>query len=297
MAINALYFRTRRPQDYGTAAGSTTINRRGTQLLRRVLNAAMSNLSGGSGDQDYAFVYTSTEPAFANAGVTAASVATSFAATINGVSVSITPAVSDTNACGQLAAAINSSSNALVQGFVTATNLTATLTLTSVAAGDTVTICGYKFTATNGTPAGVVSGQSLFTFDMSGSNAADATALATAINQAPGLSRFVGAVAVSNVVYLLGRQATFSGTATFTWPTAPGTPPNTVISQASTIVASGASLAASAVCAINACVPGVHANAITIAASAGGGTAAVLNTATRLAGGTGLNVVSIVDAA
>ena len=57
-----------------------------------------------------------------------------------------------------------------------------------------------------------------------------------------------------------------------------------------------AALAAAARCNILACTPGVLGNAITIAAAAGSGTAAVLNTETRLNRGTGLNVVPVVDA-
>lgn len=294
MPVTALYLRHRRPQDYGVTPGTSTINRRGRELFRRFMKVAMGALSDADADSEYSFVYGgSTEPAFANSGLAIATGSGAVGVTINGVAVTATWATSDTNSCGLVAAAINASTNALVQGFMTANNLTATLTLTSVPAGATVDICGTRFTAVNGVQPNVVSGGSLCTFDISGADAADATALAVAINTAPGLSRFVAAVPVSNVVRLFARQATFSGTATFSWPTAPGTPTNSIVSQAASIVASGASLAAGAFVALNACVPGITGNAITIAASGTGVT--TLNSETRLARGQGLNAVSIVD--
>lgn len=296
MPMTALYFRHRRPADYGTTVGTTTINRRGTALMRKVLNGAMGNLNGAQGDQDYVVVYTSTEPSFASAVITAATVATTFTATINGVAVQVTPAGGDTASCGLLAAAVNASSNALVQGFVTSNNLSATATLASVVAGTYIDICGYRFTGTSGVPAAIVSGGNYGNFDVSGNDTADAAALAAAVNAMPGLSRFIAAVPVAGVVYLCARQATFSGTTTFTWPSAPGTPPNTLYASAATITLSATALAAAARCNILACTPGVLGNAITIAAAAGSGTAAVLNTETRLNRGTGLNVVPVVDA-
>lgn len=295
MPITVAYLRHRRPVDYGVTPGTTTITRRGSALFRRFVNLAHSALGSGSSDVDFTLCYTSTNPAYAVAGITASTVGTSFAATINGVSVSVTPAGGDTTSCGLLAQAINASSNALVQGFVTASNLSATLTLTSVTAGAYVDVCGYRFTAINGAAVNTVSGAANGTFDYSGSDTADALSLAAAINSMPGLSRFVAAVSVAGVVHLFGKQSVASGTNAFTWPTGPGVPPNTLISGSGTIVASTATLAASAKVGIVACVPGVQGNAITIAASAGTGTAAVLNTATRLTLGAGLNIVPIMD--
>lgn len=296
MPISALYLRHRRPKDYGVTPGSTTISRRGRDLARKFAQVLQGQLQGADSDGDFALVYSnSTEPAFAVGGLAMSGGAGTVGGIINGVTVTATYASSDTNSCGLVAAAINASANALVQGFVTANNLTATLTLTSTAAGDTVDVCGYRFIAVSGTPVTIVSGGNLGKFDISGNDAADATALAAAINTMPGLSRWVSAIAVSNVVRLFARQYAFSGTATFAWPSGPGVPPNSIISQAGTIVASAASLAAGAFVGINACVPGVAGNAITIALSGTGVT--VLNSAARLVNGAGLNVVSIIDAA
>lgn len=295
MPVSVAYLRHRNPYDYGVTPGSTTITRRGSALFRRFINLAHSALGSGSSDADFTLGYTSTDPAYAVAGITASTVGTSFAATINGVSVSVTPAGGDITSCGLLAQAINASSNALVRGFATASNLSATLTLTSVTAGAYVDVCGCRFTAISGTAVNTVSGAANGTFDMSGNDTADAASLASAINTMPGLSRFVAAISVAGVVHLFGKQSVASGTNAFTWPTGPGVPTNSIVSGSSTIVASGATLAASAKVGIVACLPGVSGNAITIATSAGTGTAAVLNTATRLTLGAGLNLVPIMD--
>lgn len=293
MPVISLQLRTRRPKDLGVTPGSTTLNRRGKELLRRVSNVVNQQLAAGDSDADYTVVYTAADPGFANTGLVLATASGAVGGTVNGVTVTTTASGGDTNTAGLIAAAINASTNALVQGFVTANNLTATLTLTSVTAGATVDICGTRFTATSGTPVNYVSGSALNTFDISGSDAADATALAAAINASPNLSNYIAAVPVSNVVRLFARRFSFSGTATFAWPSGPGIPLNTVLSNSGTIVASAASLAAGAFVALNACVPGVSGNAITIAASGTGMT--VLNTETRLARGTGLGAVGISD--
>ena len=287
MPITAVYLRHRRPVDYGTTPGTTTITRRGRELFRRYANVALGSLADSYGDGEYTFVDSgSVEPAFASAILDLSSTSTgSVGATINGVAVTATYATSPLNTAGLVAAAINASSNALVKGLVQASNLGCTLTLTSVAAGDTVTILGSRFVATSGTPATIVTGGNLFSFDCSGSDSADATALAAAINTAPGLSLLVCAYADSNAVYVMSRTATY--------PAGPGVPANVVASQASTIVASAASLTAIAYVGITACVPGVTGNTQTIAASGTG--AAIVGSLTRLAGGQALGLAPIVD--
>jgi hypothetical protein len=288
--MSVVYLRHRRPVDYGTTPGSTTITRRGRDLLRRFANNVMGVL-GGTGDGAYTLSTSGTvEPAFANAGISASSVTTSFAATINGVAVSVTPSGGDAASCLLLANAINNSTNALVQGLVTASNLSATVTCASTVAGDTVTVCGFTFTATNGTTPSIVSGQNLFAFDASGANSADATNLAAAINSAPVLNHYVFAVPVAAVVRIFSRTAV--------WPSGPGVPGNTLTSSGSTVAVSGSSLASSGFVGICATYPGAQGNTMTIAASATGGTAAVLNTETRLNRGLGLaNVLPITDEA
>lgn len=295
MPITALYLRTRRPVDYGVTPGSTTINRRGRDLLRRVANVVVGAV-GARADADYTMVYSgSTEPAFANSGLAISGGTGTIGVTVNGVAVTVTSGVSDTSSAGLIAAAVNASVDPLVLGFVTANNLTATATLVSVAAGTTIDICGYRFTATTGTPPLTVSGGNLGTFDISGNDAADATALAAAINQMPGLCRFIAAVPVSNVVRLFARRFAFTSPDAFAWPSGPDVPPNVLAASAASVTLSGAALAAGAFVALNSCVPGVSANAVTIAASGTGVT--TLNSEARLTRGTGLNLVGITDSA
>lgn len=294
MPATMVVLRHRRPVDYGTAPGSTTISRRGRELFRRAFNTMRAAIGEAQADSEYAFNYTgSTEPACANAGLAMASGTGAVGATINGVTVTATWATSDANSCALVANAINSSSNALVQGFVSATNLTATLTLTGVAAGDVVSICGSNFTAVTAIP-NFVSGYNNGLFVRTGTNANDATNLAAAINSCPGIERFVFAVPVSNVVRLFARQYVYtSATNTFSWPVGPGVPSNNLLSGASTIVASGSSLVAGAFVGITSSMFGVIGNAITIAASGTG--VSVLNAETRLNRGAAFNSVNIMD--
>lgn len=56
-------------------------------------------------------------------------------ATINGVAIAITWATSDTNSASLLAAAINASTNALVQNIVTATSVAGVVTISAVVPG------------------------------------------------------------------------------------------------------------------------------------------------------------------
>lgn len=296
MPISAAYIRHRRPVDYGVTPGTTTISRRGAPLLRRFVGVAQSGLSGGAGDCEFTLVYgDGTEPAFAAGALLFSTATGTVGGIINGVTLTATAAGGDILSAALVSAVINASSNALVQGFVTSNNLGATLTLTSVAAGNTVDICGTTFTARSGTSGNLnVSGAGQGFFDMSGTDTADALSLATAINQMPGVSRFVSAISVAGVVHLMARRYNFTSP-TFSWPTGPGVPSNTIISNAATIVASGASLVASAKVNLNACVPGVQGNAVTAALSGTGVT--VLGTQARLIGGLGLNAISITDLA
>lgn len=67
--------------------------------------------------------------------ITIASGSGSIAAIINGVTISVTWATSDTATAAALAAAINASSNALVQGLVTATSALGVVTIVAVDKG------------------------------------------------------------------------------------------------------------------------------------------------------------------
>lgn len=284
----------RQPVDLGVTAGSSTLNRSRHDVMRRILNEIRGALGGSSSDGEYLAKY---EPGFlgaANAGLAISSGSGAVGATLNGVATTVTWATSDTVAAALVANAINSSSTAKVKGMLTSTNLTATITCASVLDGHTVTVCGHTFTAKTVMPGSYVSGAQLPCFDRTGTDAQTATNLAAAINAKPGLSRYVFAIPVSNVVRLFARQATYASSA-FTWPTQPRTPPNTLWSSGSTLAVSGASLAAGAFVGVCATVEGAVGNCFSIAASGTG--VSVLNAETYLMRGTGFDSTGVIDQA
>lgn len=282
MPSQVIHLRTRRPVDYGVTPGSSTINRRGNVLLRRFANIIMGALSEGS---LYTVGYSATEAQNANGGLTISGGAGAVGAIINGVTVTATWATSDTVSAGLAAAAINASVNALVQGFVSSNNLSATVTCATVVAGNTVNVGGETFTAFSGTPANATSMSTVGVFDCSGSNSATATALARAINIHPVVSRYFTAVPVAAVVRIFAVQFT-QASGVFSWPTGPGVLPNTITSSSSsTLAVSNNGVTAGTVFSLYALQPGITGNAITTALSGTGVT--VLNTAARLERGTG----------
>lgn len=281
MPSQVIHLRTRRPVDYGVTPGSSTINRRGNVLLRRFANVIMGALSE---DSLYTVGYSATEAQNANGGLTISSGAGAVGAIINGVTVTATWASSDTVSAGLAAAAINASVNALVQGFVSSNNLSATVTAATVVAGNTVNVGGETFTAFSGTPVNATSMSTVGIFDCSGSNSATATALARAINIHPVVSRYFTAVPVAAVVRIFAVQFT-QAAGVFSWPTGPGVLPNTITSSGSTLAVSSNGVAAGTVFSLYSLQPGIGGNAITTALSGTGVT--VLNTAARLERGTG----------
>ena len=281
MPSQVIHLRTRRPVDYGVTPGSSTINRRGNVLLRRFANVIMGALSE---DSLYTVGYSATEAQNANGGLTISGGAGSVGAIINGVTVTATWASSDTVSAGLAAAAINASVNALVQGFVSSNNLSATVTAATVVAGNTVNVGGETFTAFSGTPVNATSMSTVGIFDCSGSNSATATALARAINIQPVVSRYFTAVPVAAVVRIFAVQFT-QAAGVFSWPTGPGVLPNTITSSGSTLAVSSNGVAAGTVFSLYSLQPGIGGNAITTALSGTGVT--VLNTAARLERGTG----------
>lgn len=283
-----LTLRTRRPVDLGVTPGTSTLNRSGQDLYRRVMNALTSAYS--SMDNDFAVAYASTEPATATAALALATSSGAVGATINGVTVTATWATSDTISAGLIAAAINASVDPLVAGYAVATNLRMTATLASVVAGTEVNVCGTRFTAVaSGTIPNVVSGAAYGLFDISGNDTADALALANAINAAPNVSRYVFAIPVAAVVYIFAKQFT-QASGVFSWPTGPGVPPNLVTASASTVTLSGATLVASVNVGIFCPQPSFMGNAVTFAAS--GTNVSSLGSQTRFLRGTGSAVVA-----
>ncbi len=259
--------------------------------IEQLLKASKSGAVGGAIDPDDVEAVVSTgNTATASGALIISSGSGAVGGTINGVTVTDTWATSDTNSAGLVAAAINASSNALVKGFVRATNLRATATLASVPVAARLNICGTVFTAV-GSATGVVG-----EFDQSGTDTADATALALAINTHPSLSRWVYAVSAAAVVHLFARQSVFSGTATFSWPTEYGAPANSLWLEtgSSGITLSAATFAASAGVGLCANQRGILGNAVTLAASGTGVT--VLNSNARLVSGLGGAATAILGA-
>lgn len=173
--------------------------------LRSLINTLNGVCSNGIGSQS---VYISWNDAVAvgndaTAGVSAGVLALSggagvVGATIAGTAATATFAVSDTNTQGLVAAAIRA--NATVNQFVTATNVLMQLTVASVLAGTTITVCGIPFTAV----ATLADVRGFGQFNINGTDTQDAQALALAINRHPALSANCRAVANTStgVVYI-----------------------------------------------------------------------------------------------
>lgn len=253
----------RRPVDLG---------RNNSARDREVLTYLANLLSDGSGSVDalHGNFNQATMGAKSGATLILSGGAGAVGGTINGVAVTATWATSDTNSAGLIATAINASSNALVQGMVRAANTFATLTLSSTAAGSTVTIrigsgpraSSYTFTAT--AAATGLLGQ----FSIAGSDTADAQALCDAINAYPVLNQTVRAENVAGVAYVYAMDGVTTDKA--------------VSTSGITLTAA---FAAGARCHIECPLPGALGNAISIAASGTGVT--VANTNTRFVGGLG----------
>jgi hypothetical protein len=200
---------------------------------------------------------TDAAPAFASQLVTFASVLAATVIEVNGVKFTafngagggtgtFTMAGTDAADATAFCAAVTASTAAGVLGVVRAANLAGTIQCTSVAAGDNVTIGGRKFTAT-----AYATGR-IGEFSSSGTDTADATALAAAINADPWLSRQVLATSSTDTVTV--RQ--YSGTTGLT-----------CVASAATFTLGGLSsgkLAAVAVALLSASQPGAAGNGIVV---------------------------------
>lgn len=296
MALTIMTFRTGRvfPSAMNAATGTVGGGRTRAALFALVRDFVRGSMSGsaGEGPGDVEIVSSVADPAYGTAALALSGGAGAVGGTINGVTVTATFAVSDTQSCGLAAAAINASVDPLVQGFVRANNLSMLITLASVPAGVVLNIAGCKFTSTAAATGN--NGE----FSIAGTDAQDATALAVAINTHPMASRWVYAVVNSATVRLFAKQFVFSGTFTFAWPTGTSyAPPNVVIVETgisgSGITLSGTTLAASAFVGVCANFRGVWGNAITFAASGTGMTS--LAAQTRLLRGQGGAVNAVVS--
>lgn len=243
-------------------------SRGGRELIRKLINHLEAFESGNKQCDNMKVWIDGVQPSRAKGLLTASGASGTVGATINGVGVTAAHVSTDAGDCTLIAAAINASTDALVQYMVRASNYAMTITLASVLAGTEIDICGYKFVAQSG---GVLQPDG---FDIAGTDTQDAASLVTQINLRPGLRDLVFASNSSGVVTL--RQ--WSGT------TAVGL----VSTNKSTVSLSGA-FAATAVVQVSSILPGIAGNCITFAASGTGMTASVA----RLAGGAGLSVVPV----
>jgi len=269
------------PQNYsitlqvprGVIPDAATDKRDACLAIARVFEAMAGGMAPGQPGDTLATLTTgptATNLAEATGTLTLASVADGNTAVINGVTFTAVAAAptegqfldSGTDAADatDLVRAINThtATSALA---VKACNLAGTIALASVLAGDYVDIDGIRFTAFPGT-----SPDRVDTFDMSGSNTADCTALVAKINAHPVLSRRV--LAVDGGAGTLTLRQKNDGTAI----------PVSASSSTFTVVA----LAAVAVVLVTAQMPGSIGNAITTTA-----TGNVTAGAAKLSGGGG----------
>lgn len=253
----------RRPIDLGA-----TNRKQNREVLDAIATALAAN--DGSVDAVTGVINQSGTSAKAGASLIISGGSGAVGGTINGVTVTATWATSDTNSAGLVAAAINASSNALVQGFVRASNAFATLTLSSTAAGSTVRIrlgTGAQATEYVMTATAAATGR-LGEFNISGTDTADATALCAAINAYPVLNQVIRAENVAGVAYLYAMDGTVTGR---------------VVSVSGITLTAG--MALGALVHVEVLQPGALGNAVTFAASGTGVT--VANANTRCVGGLG----------
>lgn len=255
--------------------GSPTATRRGRELLKK-LDIALGELKSGTGrviqgasiwvNASEGCTYARGTGAFASSSGTVGFI-------VNGVTITVTWGTSDTASMTAAVAAINASTNALVQNLVVASNLISTITFSSVAAGTVVNVAGIPFTCMSAATSQPNE------FYVGASDTAAATNLVTAINAHPYLKNLVHAASSSGVVTLyLMESSVPSGVA------------NVIGSSNSTTAAvSSATFAAGAKCVFRATVPGRIGNITGVTAS---GTNVSVS-ATRLASGAGMNVAPV----
>lgn len=236
MANVRIEFNTRRPN------GLLRSRSQGSEAGRWLLEALQSAVSGKN--QCDGLIYSSNDDQTlgntANSGpaIAALLMATSSGAvggTIGGTLITVTWATSDILSSTALAAAIRAS--ATHNRKVTATNIAARVTIASLTVGQYLDICNVRFTGVNGTPANI--GE----FDMSGTDTADGTSLALAINRHPSLSMRFRAVSSAGLVYVFPTtyRTTFSPFECISNPggfsTVTLTAPNFVAGAATAIIA------------------------------------------------------------
>lgn len=123
-------------------------------LLRALISFLMAAISGVKKISAFDIYPDGATPVAASGTVTIASGSGSIAAVINGVSIAVTWATSDTATATALAAAINASSNALVQYLVSATSSAGVVTIAALQKGITGNCITLAATGTGATASG-----------------------------------------------------------------------------------------------------------------------------------------------
>lgn len=260
--------------------GSSASPLQGKALLRAVQNEIAAILSGAKSCSAFQVAPNGANPQPA-AAVFDVGTAGTQTLTIGGVdfAVSFTTLVPTAAA---IVTAVNASSNALITKVVQASQLGSIVSVDeTVAAGEAVWLLGVPLYAAASNPTNKVDVWIPVTDAVT-----SATNLAACINAHPVLSRYVKATisgGVSGDVYVMCLTAAF--------PTGPTAPPNTVRVTDGVMIASTATLAAMGFVQISTFRRDVLANHITIAAT--GTNAAIINSQTRLVGGAGGAVTSL----
>ena len=195
MAYTSIRFNGSKPLSLGS--------KRGKEALRSVANHLLAELSGAGKVESFGLINSEA------AGISSHAAAICKMATgtgtvglvINGTSVTVTWATSDTASQAALVTAINANSTVAALGVV-ASQYVAVLTLSSLASASVIDVCGVKFIA--GTD-----------FSVAGTDNQDAAAFAVAINANAKLAAKLVAVpdASAGVLYLalLESRAARSG--------------------------------------------------------------------------------------
>lgn len=182
-------------------------------LMRLFVNLLMGVMIGAKRASAFDMSYNTEAGAKATGSVAFATSSGTVGVVINGVTITVVWATSDIVSMSALAAAINASTNPLVQYQVQAGSSRSLVTLTSVPAGAILRIGQFDFTAVANS--GLV--QNWGDFDISGTDTADATALAAAINGHPQASKYFVATSAAAVVsvFLIALPSAGDGTASF----------------------------------------------------------------------------------
>lgn len=249
------------------------------QLLTNYIQAAQAN---GTLDAIQISPDVSGNAARAGCIVIGSSLSGTVGVLANGVSLTVTAAVSDQATMNALLAVVNASTSALVQGILQAGRAAfAQVTCATVVAGQTVTLAGVTLTGVAGT-------RQFRQFSVDTSDTACAADLVLAINQDPVLGQFFHAISSSGVVKV--------------YPTYPGATPPAGCANELLLSSNGTTLACVAMTAdpsfaLTAMRPGAMGNSISVIPTGTtvtlGGTASPTNAYASgnklLSGGTGNN--------